>query len=104
MAGGLEGCVCALIANNGRSRMTLDPPSHPYNAGAEHVGCLTDQAGIACLQEGAEKSRKGVNSFVFARCKSSLARLTLLVLQSFLGGGETTQFSSSLSPRTGLQF
>ena len=31
---------------HGRSRMTYRP-SHPYNAGTEHVGCYIDQADIA---------------------------------------------------------
>lgn len=29
---------CALIIMHGRSRVAIDPASHPYSAGAEHVG------------------------------------------------------------------
>ena len=44
-----EGCVCVLIITHGRSRMAIDPPSHPYNAGTEHIGFSpTRQTLLAC--------------------------------------------------------
>ena len=39
--GGVERAGCTDIMHGGTR-------SHPYNAGTEHVGAITDQAGIAC--------------------------------------------------------
>ena len=47
---------------HGRGRMPIDPPSHPYAAGTEHVGLcgvFTDQAAIACTRREAKREVSG---------------------------------------------
>ena len=49
-------CVWCTHGMNGRSRITIYRPSHPYNAGTEHVGYLpTRQTWLACTKREAKR-------------------------------------------------